>query len=165
MEWRDLDRDPRLLVLSKCANPSLVHSNPDRLEYQMTIYQQPGSPYYYYDFYFERRRYQASTHLRNKTIAHGVECVKKAELAQRRAGILPQKQVPLFREFAERFLHTVRVERWRNTHRAYLSRVRNSEQVFGRRFLDEITPEMIRGFLRLLSGRRGSRMGLMHNQA
>ena len=29
----------------------------------MTIYKQPGSPYYYYDFYFEKRRYQASTHL------------------------------------------------------------------------------------------------------
>ncbi len=38
----------------------------------MTIYKQPGSPYYYYDFYFEGRRYQKSTHLRNKTIAHRV---------------------------------------------------------------------------------------------
>ncbi len=26
----------------------------------MTIYKQPGSPYYYYDFYFEGRRYQKS---------------------------------------------------------------------------------------------------------
>jgi len=24
----------------------------------MTIYKQPGSPYYYYDFYFENQRYQ-----------------------------------------------------------------------------------------------------------
>jgi hypothetical protein len=112
----------------------------------MTIYKQPGSPYYYYDFYFERRRYQASTHLRNKTVAHRVECIKKAELAQRRAGILPKKQIPLFRDFAERFLHTVSVERRRNTHRAYLSCVRNLEPIFGRKYLDEITPEMIRAF-------------------
>jgi site-specific recombinase XerD len=112
----------------------------------MTIYKQPGSPYYYYDFYFEKRRYQASTHLRNKTFAHRVECIKKAELAQRRAGILPKKQIPLFRDFAERFLHTVKVERRRNTHRAYLSCVRNLEPVFGRKYLDEITPEMIRAF-------------------
>jgi len=47
----------------------------------MTIYKQPGSPYYYYDFYFEKRRYQASIHLRNKTVAHRVECIKKAKLA------------------------------------------------------------------------------------
>src|SRR5467141_3627428 len=112
----------------------------------MTIYKRPGSPYYYYDFYFEKRRYQASTHLRNKTIAHRVECIKKAELAQRRAVILPKKQIPLFRDFAGRFLHTVKVE-WRaNTHRAYLSCVRNLESVFGRKYLDEITLEMIRAF-------------------
>jgi hypothetical protein len=35
----------------------------------MTIYKQPGSPHYCYDFYFEKRRYQASTHLRNETVA------------------------------------------------------------------------------------------------
>ena len=112
----------------------------------MTIYKQPGSPYYYYDFYFEKRRYQASTHLRNKTVANRVEYIKKAELAQRRAGILPKKQVPLFRDFAERFLHTIKVERRANTHRAYLSCVRNLEAAFGRKYLDEITPEIIRGF-------------------
>src|SRR5260370_10252697 len=112
----------------------------------MTIYKQPGSPYYYYDFYFENRRYQASTHLTNKIVAHRVECIKKAELAQRRAGILPKKQIPLFRDFAERFLHTVKLERRANPHRAYLSCVRNLEPVFGRKYLDEITPEMIRAF-------------------
>src|SRR5260370_5811364 len=112
----------------------------------MTIYKQPGSPYFYYDFYFEGRRYQASTHLRNKTVAHRVECIKKAELAQRRAGISPKKQIPLFRDFAARFLHTIKVERRGNTHRAYLSCVQNLEPVFGGRSLDEITPEMIRAF-------------------
>jgi len=112
----------------------------------MTIYKQPGSPYYYYDFYFEGRRYQKSTHLRNKTVAHRVECVRKADLAQRRAGILPKKQVPLFRDFAERFLHTIKVERRSNTHRNYLSCVRNLEPAFGSKYLDEITPEMIRRF-------------------
>lgn len=112
----------------------------------MTLYKQPGSPYYYYDFWFEGRRYQKSTHLRNKTIAQRVESVRKAELAQRRAGILPKKQIPLFRDFVERFLHTIKVERRPNTHRAYSSCVRNLEAVFGRKYLDEITPEMIRGF-------------------
>src|SRR5258707_13290339 len=112
----------------------------------MTIYKQPGSPYYYYDFYFEGRRYQKSTHLRNKTIAHRVECVRKAELAQRRAGILPKKQIPLFRDFAERFLHTIKAERRSNTHRNYLSCVRNLEPAFGSKHLDEITPEMVRTF-------------------
>src|SRR5258707_5156136 len=112
----------------------------------MTIYKQPGSPYYSYDFYFEKRRYQASTHLRNKAVAHRVECIKKAELAQRRAGILPKKQIPLFRDFAERFLHTIQVERRSNTHRNYASCVRNLEPAFGSKYLDEITPEMVRTF-------------------
>jgi len=112
----------------------------------MTIYKQPSSPYYYYDFYFEGRRYQAATHLRNKTVARRVECIKRAELAQRRAGILPKKQIPLFRDFVERFLHTVKVERRGKTHRTYLSCVRNLEPIFGRKYLDEITPEMIRAF-------------------
>ncbi len=67
-------------------------------------------------------------------------------MAKHSAGILPKKQIPLFRDFAERFLHTVKVERRRNTHRAYLSCVRNLEPVFGRKYLDEITPEMIRAF-------------------
>ena len=56
----------------------------------MTIYKQPGSPYYYYDFYFEGRGHHVSTHLRNKTAAHRVECIKKAKLGQRRAGILQE---------------------------------------------------------------------------
>ncbi len=72
--------------------------------------------------------------------------MRKAELAQRRAGILPKKQIPLFGDFAERFLHTIKVERRSNTHRNYLSCVRNLEPAFGRRYLDEITPEMIRSF-------------------
>src|SRR6266581_67857 len=122
----------------------------------MTLYKQPGSPYYYYDFWFEGRRYQKSTHLRNKTVAHRVECIRKAELAQRRAGILPKKQIPLFHEFAERFLHTIKVERRSNTHRNYLSCVRNLETVFGRKYVDEITPEMIRGFKEARLGQQRS---------
>ena len=112
----------------------------------MTIYKQPGSPYYYYDFWFEGRRYQKSTHLRNKTVAHRVECIRKAELAQRRAGILPKKQIPLFRDFADQFLHTVKVERRNNTHRNYLGCVRNLEPAFGSKYLDEVTPQMVRAF-------------------
>lgn len=112
----------------------------------MTIYKQPGSPYYYYDFWFEGRRYQKSTHLRNRTIAQRVECVRKADLAQKRAGILPKKEIPSFHDFAEQFLHTVQVERRSNTHRNYLSCVRNLEPTFGRKYLDEITPQMIRTF-------------------
>src|SRR5216684_8107534 len=72
MDSADLHGGSPPLIFRKRANPSLAHSNLDRLEYAMTIYKQPGSPYYYYDFYFEGRRYQKSTHLRNKTIAHRV---------------------------------------------------------------------------------------------
>ena len=146
MDAQELHGDSPLLIFKYRASPSPVDTSFDPLEYPMTIYKQPGSPYYYYDFYFEKRRYQASTHLKNKTVAHRVECIKKAELAQRRAGILPQKHIPLLRDFAERFLHTVKVERRPNTHRAYLSCVGNLERVFGGKYLDEITPEMIQKF-------------------
>jgi site-specific recombinase XerD len=39
-----------------------------------------------------------------------------------------------------------KIERRRNTPRAYLRCIRNLEVAFGRKYLDEITPEMIRGF-------------------
>ena len=39
-----------------------------------------------------------------------------------------------------------RMERRNNTHRNYLSCVRNLEVMFGRKYLDEITPQMIRAF-------------------
>ncbi len=40
----------------------------------------------------------------------------------------------------------LKVERRSNTHRNYLSCVRNLEPSFGGKYLDEITPEMIQTF-------------------
>jgi integrase len=132
---------------------------PNMVGYQwdaMTVYKKRGSPYYYYDFIFEGRRQQGSTHLTSKAAAERIESVKKADLAQRRVGIVPKTQIPLFSEFAQDFLETVKVERRKSTHRGYSISVRNLEPAFGKKHLDEIAPETIRAFKEARMGQNRS---------
>ena len=70
MDSRDLHGGFPPLIFRKRAKPSLVHLDLDRLQYPMTIYKQPGSPYYYYDFYFEGRGHHASTLAKRLTFIH-----------------------------------------------------------------------------------------------
>ena len=76
----------------------------------MSVFKRKGSPYYRYDFIFEGRRYQGSTKLRNGRAAQKVEDVLRGRLAERRAGIVERKSVPLLRKFALEFLERVRPE-------------------------------------------------------
>jgi len=87
----------------------------------MTIYKQPGSPYYYYDFYFESGDYSGSTHLRNKSVAHRVECIKKGRTGPEARGNSPEEADSPVPGFCRAFSSHVKVERRANTHRAYLS--------------------------------------------
>ena len=67
--------------LQKAANLSLVHSNFDCLEFLMTIYKQPGSPYYYYDSYFEKRRGgRCSANLSILPSTHALGCVRPSPI-------------------------------------------------------------------------------------
>ncbi len=72
---------------------------------------------YWYDFRFHSKRCQESTGLRNKTAALRAEAIRKAELAEGRAGIRARKATPFFENFVnDEFLPWAKSE-----HRAHPS--------------------------------------------
>ena len=52
----------------------------------MSVYKRGGV--YWFDFWFRRVRYRDSTGLTNKVAAMNVEAIRRAELAEGRAGIV-----------------------------------------------------------------------------
>jgi integrase len=64
---------------------------------EMSIFKRGGV--YWYEFTFQGERIQKSTGLRNKTAASQAEAIRKAELAEGRAGIRTRKATPLFDNF------------------------------------------------------------------
>src|SRR5271168_2767171 len=54
---------------------------------------------YWYEFTFQGERIQKSTGLRNKTAASRAEAIRKAELAEGRAGIRSRQVTPIFDNF------------------------------------------------------------------
>lgn len=97
---------------------------------------------YWFDFWFRGRRYRETTGLKNKTAALRAEAIRKAELAENRAGIVKPKFCPGFTDF-------VRTEflRWSEqqhkehpaTHRGYSSSTKVLIGFFGNVALDAIS--------------------------
>lgn len=86
----------------------------------MAVFKRKGSPYYRYDFIFEGRRYQGSTKLRNGRAAQKAEDVLRGRLAERRAGIVERKTVPVLVDFAKEFLERTKNEMRPSTWRGYM---------------------------------------------
>ncbi len=63
----------------------------------MSVYKRGGI--YWYDFWFQGQRHRGSTKLRNKTAADSAEAIRKAQLAEARAGIIRRKPCPAFEDF------------------------------------------------------------------
>ncbi len=63
----------------------------------MSVYKRGGV--YWYDFWFRGQRLRQSTGLNNKTAALRAEAIRKAELAEGRAGIAKRKTCPIFESF------------------------------------------------------------------
>ena len=63
----------------------------------MSVYKRGGV--YWYDFWFQGQRYRQSTSINNKTAAQRAEAIRKAELAEGRAGIVHRVPCPLFEDF------------------------------------------------------------------
>ena len=104
---------------------------------------------YWYDFVFQGQRIRESSGLRNRTAALRAESIRKAGLAEGRAGIQRRRNSPLFREFVvKEFLP------WsRQQHRAHPRTCERQESsskplilFFGRLRLDGITPAEIEKF-------------------
>ncbi len=124
----------------------------------MRVFKRKGSPYYRYDFLFEGRRYQGSTKLTNRIAAQRAEDIQRAKLAERRAGIVERKPVPLFQDFAEEFLERVEPELRPNSVRLYRTSLENMRALFGAKHLDGIAADEIERFKqsRLEQGRSPS---------
>jgi integrase len=65
----------------------------------MSVYKRGGV--YWYDFWFRGIRYRESTGLSNKTAAGRAEAIRKAELAEGRAGIVHRGPSPKFEDFVK----------------------------------------------------------------
>jgi len=124
----------------------------------MRIYKRRGSRNYWYEFIFDGRRIQESSRLPNKIAAQRAAEIRRAQLAEGRAGIVRKKAAPLFRDFAEQFLETAQLECKPKTYVFYEDRLRQLRPWFGAKRLDEINAPIIREFKesRLKQGLRGT---------
>jgi hypothetical protein len=57
---------------------------------------------YWYDFWFKGQRYRQSTSISNRTAALRAEAIRKAELAEDRAGIVHRQPTPSFEDFVRK---------------------------------------------------------------
>lgn len=113
----------------------------------MSIYRRGGV--YWYDFWFQGQRFRNSTSLNNKTAALRAEAIRKAELAEGRAGIQARRDCPLFVDFVKQeFLPWSENEHRThpNTHDRYKVSSKPLIQFFGKFRLDAISPGLIEKF-------------------
>ena len=126
----------------------------------MSVFKRADSRFYQYDFLFEGRRYRGSTKFANRVAAQRAEDVLRGRLAERRAGIVERKLVPLFKDFAYGFLERIKPELRPKSYSRYavslglrIGEDGKPEQRdgallawFGSRRLDEITADEIERF-------------------
>jgi len=104
---------------------------------------------YWYDFQFQGQRIRETTGLRNRTVALRAEAIRRAELAEGRAGIRRRRNSPLFREFVVRDFLPWSKQQLRDRPRSYVRYVVSSKPLFshfGKMRLDVITPGDVEKF-------------------
>ncbi len=97
---------------------------------------------YWFEFVFQGRRYRDTTGLSNKNAALNVEAIRRAELAEGRAGIVKREPCPTFEDFMETvFLPWSKREHAAHprTHMRYLVSAKPLRAFFGKMPLDTIT--------------------------
>jgi len=119
----------------------------------MSVYKRGGV--YWYEFWFRGQRFRQSTGLNNKTAALRAEAIRKAELAEGRAGIAQRKHCPAFESFVENeFLpwSEKQHEAHPNTHKRYKVSSKPLIEFFGKYRLDAISPGLVENFKMSRSG-------------
>ena len=104
---------------------------------------------YWYDFIFQGQRFRETTGLRNRTAALRVEAIRKAELAEGRAGLRPKRDCPHFGEFVvTEFLPWSRQQHRAppRTYERYATSAKPLKYFFGKLPLDAITPAQLEKF-------------------
>lgn len=113
----------------------------------MSVYKRGGV--YWYDFVFRGQRIRESTGLTNKTAALRAEAIRKAELAEGRAGIVRRKACPTFEAFVkDEFLPWSKSQHQAKprTHQRYEVAAKQLNAFFGKIPLDLITPGHVEKF-------------------
>jgi integrase len=113
----------------------------------MSVYKRGGV--YWYDFWFRGQRLRQSTGLNNKTAALRAEAIRKAELAEGRAGIAKRKTCPAFESFVtNEFLpwSEKQHEAHPKTHKRYKVSSKPLIAFFGKMPLDAITSGQVEKF-------------------
>jgi integrase len=113
----------------------------------LSVYKRGGV--YWYDFWFHGQRFRHSTGLSNKTAASRAEAIRKAELAEGRAGIVRQLPCPSFEDFVNNeFLPWSKKQHQAHprTHKRYKVASRPLIAAFGRLPLDAVTPAQVERF-------------------
>lgn len=119
----------------------------------MSVYKRGGI--YWYDFWFQGQRFRDSTGLSNKTAALRAEAIRRAELAEGRAGIVKRRTCPTFERFIEGgFLPWSSSEHRAhpNTHKRYKVSSKPLIAFFGKYRLDAISPGLVEEFKLVRSG-------------
>ncbi|HEV2022157.1 MAG TPA: tyrosine-type recombinase/integrase [Terriglobales bacterium] len=113
----------------------------------MSVYKRGGV--YWYDFWFQGQRYRQSTGLNNKTVALRAEAIRKAELAEGRAGIVKRRACPTFESFVEKEFLPWSASEHRahpNTYKRYKVSSKPLIAFFGKYRLDAILPGLVEKF-------------------
>ncbi len=104
---------------------------------------------YWYDFWFRGLRYRESTGLTNKQAATDVQSIRRAELAEGRAGIVRKEPCPQFEEFVNNdFLPWSEKQHAAHprTHLRYKVSCNRLVKCFGKLLLDAITTSGVESF-------------------
>ena len=104
---------------------------------------------YWYEFWFRRQRIRESTGLTNKQAATDVEAIRRAELAEGRAGIVRRKTCPKFEDFVNNdYLPWSKIqhEAHPRTHMRYKTSSHPLNEFFGKLPLDAITTAHVEKF-------------------
>jgi integrase len=104
---------------------------------------------YWYDFWFRGHRIRESTGLTNKLAAQHAEAIRKAELAEGRAGIIRHKPVPNFEDFVtNEFLPWSEKQHQAHprTHERYRESTKPLLAFFGRLQLDALSAAGVEKF-------------------
>lgn len=113
----------------------------------MSVYRRGKA--YSYDFWFRGQRIRESSGLRNRTAAIHAEAIRKAQLAEGRAGIVRREPCPRFEDFVKNdFLPWSEKEHAAHprTHERYQVSARPLVNFFGKSPLDSITSGQVEKF-------------------
>lgn len=113
----------------------------------MSVYKRGGV--YTYDFWFQGQRYRQSTSFTNKTAAGRAEAIRKAELAEGRAGIACRGPCPTFESFVKNEFTPWSEKQHAahpNTHERYQTSAKPLIGFFGKLTLDAINSGHVERF-------------------